>query len=67
MSRNIRYWARFSLVAFLLVGTFALLNARTKGELVPPHKSLLAFPTALAGWQGHLARVSSCFVTTQAR
>jgi EpsI family protein len=52
MRRKFRSWARFSLVAFLLVGTLALLNARTRGELVPPHKSLLAFPTALAGWQG---------------
>jgi len=52
MTRNIRSWARFSLVALLLVGTLALVNARTTGELVPPHKSLHAFPTALAVWQG---------------
>ena len=52
MTRNIRSWARFSWVALLLVGCLALLNARTRGELVPSHKSLLAFPTALAAWQG---------------
>ena len=52
MTLNIRSWARFSLVGLLLGGTLALLNVRTRGELVPPHKSLLAFPTALAGWQG---------------
>jgi len=77
MTLNIRSWARFSLVGLLLGGTLVLLNARTRGELVPPHKSLLAFRRHLLvgrvktyrsrqPFWSHLARVSSYSVTTRA-
>jgi EpsI family protein len=52
MSATARSWLRFSLLALLLTGTFGLLKARDREEVLAPHDSLQNFPLALGSWQG---------------
>ena len=44
--------ARFLIAVFLLVGTALLLQARNRGEVFPPRKTLSEFPQQLDSWTG---------------
>ena len=47
-----RAHARFVAALLLLVGTALFLQARNRGEVFPPRKSLAQFPEQLDGWRG---------------
>jgi EpsI family protein len=49
MSRSI---VRFLPAALLLVATAVFLQARSRGEVFPPHRPLPSFPRQLGSWEG---------------
>lgn len=53
-----RSWTRFALLALLLTGTFGLLRARAREEILPAHDSLKNFPLSLGDWQGRDLAIS---------
>lgn len=49
MTRSV---TRFLPAIILLIATAIFLQARTRGEIFPPHPALQSFPPQLGGWQG---------------
>jgi len=47
-----KYWLRALLSFSLLLGGFLFVQFRSRGELVPIHKSLEDFPTQVENWNG---------------
>lgn len=45
-------WLSFALLLLVLLGTFGLLSARKRLEILPPHAPLQSFPLSLNGWEG---------------
>jgi len=54
-----RSWMRFCFLALLLAGTYVLLRARDREELLPAHDSLRNFPLILGDWQGRDLPISA--------
>lgn len=54
-----RSWARFSLLALLLISTLGLLRARDREEVLPNHASLRDFPLSLGDWHGKDLQMST--------
>jgi EpsI family protein len=52
MSPGVTSWVRFSALALLLAGTAALLHARNRIEILPPHSDLPNFPMRVGDWVG---------------
>jgi EpsI family protein len=51
MSSSFGSWNRFGLASVLLAGTLVLIHARKQIEVIPAHKQLDGFPSAVNGWK----------------
>jgi EpsI family protein len=52
MTSSSSSWKRFALATAMLAGTVGTIHSRNRVEVVPAHKTLGLFPSALPGWQG---------------